>query len=154
MHALWVGHGNFESELRALVDASGFAARHHWMPWLDDVLPAYAAMDLFALPSEGSETFGRVLVEAQSCGIPVLGARNGGIPEALIDGETGRLLPPGDVEAWAGAISELCENDVVRRRYAIAARNFAVRFDSQRIADEFLRVLDSFVTPAGTSAAG
>jgi glycosyltransferase involved in cell wall biosynthesis len=144
LHVLWVGQGESEAELRALVRESGSDDRHHWMPWLDDVLPAYAAMDMLALPSEGSETFGRVLVEAQSCGIPVLGARNGGIPEALIDGETGTLVNPGDVSAWASSISGLCERDAVRQRYASAARNFALRFDGRRIAAEFPHVLDSF----------
>jgi glycosyltransferase involved in cell wall biosynthesis len=144
LHVLWVGQGKSEDELRALVRETGADQRHHWMPWLDDVLPAYAAMDLLALPSEGSETFGRVLVEAQACGIPVLGARNGGIPEALLEGETGILVSPADVSAWASAISALCERDAVRQQYASAARNFALRFDSRRIADEFPRVLESF----------
>jgi glycosyltransferase involved in cell wall biosynthesis len=145
LHVLWVGRGKSEESLHETVRAGEFAGRHHWMPWLDDVLPAYAAMDLVALPSEGSETFGRVLVEAQACGIPVLGARTGGIPEALIDGETGILVAPGDVDGWANVITELCANDALRARYAAAARDFAMRFDSYRIAEEFPHVLESFV---------
>jgi glycosyltransferase involved in cell wall biosynthesis len=145
LHVLWVGHGKSEEALHATVRAGEFAGRHHWMPWADDVLPAYAAMDLLALPSEGSETFGRVLVEAQACGIPVLGARNGGIPEAMIDGETGRLVAPGDVDGWANAITELCAKDGLRARYAAGAREFAMRFDSHRIAAQFPHVLESFV---------
>src|SRR6185503_11207643 len=101
------GHGDSEVPLREITERDGFAGRHHWMSWLDDVHPAYLAMDMLALPSEGAETFGRVLVEAQACGLPVLGARNRGIPEALADGVTGRLLPPGDILSWAAAIGEL-----------------------------------------------
>lgn len=152
LHVLWVGQGKSEEELRALVRDSGAEHRHHWMPWLDDVLPAYAAMDLLALPSEGSETFGRVLVEAQSCGIPVLGARNGGIPEALVDGETGTLVNPGDVAGWATALVDMCNRNDMRRRYASAARGFALRFDARRIAEEFPRVLDSFIAKPGVTS--
>lgn len=145
LRALWVGCGKGERELRERIAASPFAARHHWRPWLDDVRPAYAAMDVLALPSEGSETFGRVLVEAQACGVPVLGARNGGIPEALADGETGLLLPPGDVSSWSWAITRLTAAHEERRRLAAAAPAFARRFDGRRIASEFIRVLESLV---------
>jgi glycosyltransferase involved in cell wall biosynthesis len=120
------------------------------MPWLDDIVPAYAAMDLLALPSVGSETFGRVLVEAQAHGIPVLGAANGGIPEALIDGQTGLLLPPGDVKRWASGITSLVENEELRTRFGAEARRFAQRFASRRIVRDFFRVLDSFVAPRPT----
>src|SRR6185503_3480637 len=144
LHALWVGHGKSESELRSLTSATCFESRHHWLPWLDDVSPAYAAMDMLALPSEGSETFGRVLVEAQACGVPVLGARNGGIPEALFEDRTGWLVAPGDVPAWDRAIELLAGNDARRHRFAERGRRFALQFDSRRIAEKFPRVLASF----------
>jgi glycosyltransferase involved in cell wall biosynthesis len=145
LHALWVGHGASASELRAQTTAGGFQNRHHWMPWLDDVVPAFAAMDLLALPSVGSETFGRVLVEAQAHGIPVLGAANGGIPEAMIDGQTGLLLPPGDVKRWATGIAELVENEALRAHFGAEAHRFAQRFASRRIVRDFFRVLDGFI---------
>lgn len=144
LRALWVGHGRLEPRLRELAREGGCSERHHWMPWLDDVLPAYAAMDMLALPSEGSETFGRVLVEAQAHGLPVLGARNGGIPEALRENQTGRLVAPADVDGWASAIGELADSEVLRRRYGAAARAFASRFASSRIASEFIQLLESF----------
>lgn len=156
LHMLWVGNGVREDAVRQIAQSTGFDARHHWMPWLEDVLPAYNAMDMLALPSEGSETFGRVLVEAQACGVPVLGARNGGIPEALADGLTGELIPPGDVRSWTRAIARLVDNDAERRRLAFVARTFALQFDSRRIAEEFERILVAFsprrtlVTPLPT----
>jgi glycosyltransferase involved in cell wall biosynthesis len=152
LHAFWVGHGKSEQALRDLTTLGGSPTRHHWSPWLDDVCPAYAAMDILALPSEGSETFGRVLVEAQAYGLPVLGARNGGIPEALADGQTGLLLPLRDVERWASAIADLASDDNRRLRFATAARDFALRFDSRRIADEFVGVLDTLSPAARVQA--
>jgi glycosyltransferase involved in cell wall biosynthesis len=145
VHALWVGHGKSEQELRALAASTGFENRHHWMPWIDDVVPAYAAMDVLALPSVGSETFGRVLIEAQAHGIPVLGASNGGIPEALLDGQTGRLIPPGNVDLWTAGIAELVQNAQLRARFGAQARRFAQRFAARHIAADFLHVLDGFL---------
>jgi glycosyltransferase involved in cell wall biosynthesis len=145
LHALWVGHGTSERELHAIAASTGFENHHHWMPWLDDIVPAYAAMDVLALPSVGSETFGRVLVEAQAHGIPVLGAANGGIPEALIDGQTGRLVPPGNVELWTAGIAELVQNAALRTRFSAQARRFAQRFASRHIALDFPRILDGFL---------
>jgi glycosyltransferase involved in cell wall biosynthesis len=151
LHALWVGHGRLEDRLRAVAAEGGSPHRHHWMPWLDRVLPAYAAMDMLALPSEGSETFGRVLVEAQAHGLPVLGSRNGGIPEALRENHTGRLVEPGDVAAWAAAIGELSADAATRCRYGTAARVFAARFASRRIAAEFIRLLESLAKRGAAS---
>jgi glycosyltransferase involved in cell wall biosynthesis len=108
-------------------------------------------MDLVALPSEGSETFGRVLVEAQAYGLPVLGARNGGIPEAFSNGETGLLLQPGDVDSWSAAIAELARDGARRDRLAGGARDFALRFDSRRIAEEFIAVLEE-IDPSAVQA--
>jgi D-inositol-3-phosphate glycosyltransferase len=152
VHALWVGHGKSEPALRDVATLGGSPTRHHWKPWLDDVRPAYAAMDIVALPSVGSETFGSVLVEAQSCGLPVLGARNGGIPEALADGQTGLLLPKQDVEGWANAIADLASNEDRRRQLAASARDFALRFDGRHVVDEFVRVLD-WLSPARRESA-
>jgi glycosyltransferase involved in cell wall biosynthesis len=143
LHALWVGHGKSEPALRNLAALGAHPGHHHWSPWLDDVRPAYAAMDMLALASEGSETFGRVLVEAQAYGLPVLGARNGGIPEALAEGETGLLLPRRDVESWASAITALASDNDRRVRFGASGRDFALRFDSRRIAGEFLGLLDA-----------
>lgn len=142
VRALWVGHGECEPALRAQAEAHGHGARHAWVPWTADVFPYFAALDVLALPSVGRETFGRVLVEAQACGVPVLGSRNGGIPEALVDGETGVLLPPGDVPAWRDALLALADDPARRARMGMAGRAFVVReFDARAIAARFTELL-------------
>jgi glycosyltransferase involved in cell wall biosynthesis len=99
-------------------------------------------MDVVTLPSIGPETFGRVLVEAQACGVPVLGSRNGGIPETMEDGVTGHLLPPGDAVAWEAAILRLADDDPARRRMGRLGREFVERvFDARIVAAEFGRML-------------
>lgn len=74
-----------------------------------------AAADVFALPSV-REAFGLVLLEAAVAGIPVIATRVGGIPEIVIDGETGILVPPEDPSSLASALLDVLRNpeEVVR----------------------------------------
>ena len=142
MHALWVGFGRLEQQLDSLIANSPFAAHHTRRPWTEDLLPYYSAMDMLALPSTGREAFGRVLVEAQSCGIPVLGSNIGGISETMNVGETGLLVEPGDVDAWASALTDLALDPVARARMGCAGRAFAqTAFDSTVIAAAFEQLL-------------
>lgn len=73
-----------------------------------DALPAwYAAADLLVMPSTGAEPFGLPVAEAMASGLPVVATRVGGLPEVVADGETGLLVPPGDADALAAALSHV-----------------------------------------------
>lgn len=138
MRALWVGFGRREKEVDAIIHSSPFADRHMRRGWTDDTLPYYAAMDMLALPSTGREAFGRVLVEAQACGIPVLGSDIGGIAETMEAGTTGTLVTPGDVGAWADALTKLALDPALRHQIGTAGRAFVRRtFDNNVIVEAF-----------------
>ena len=62
-----------------------------------------------------AESFGMVLLEAAACGRPAVASRVGGIPSAVLDGETGLLVPPGDVEALAEALTVVLNDDDLAR---------------------------------------
>jgi glycosyltransferase involved in cell wall biosynthesis len=70
---------------------------------------AFAGFDVFAVPSIWFETGPFTVLEAFAAGIPVLGSNHGGIAERVTDGESGVLVPPGDVNAWADALHTLWE---------------------------------------------
>lgn len=143
LHGLWIGRGPEEPELRQVIRQGGMAVRHHLVGWADDARPYYSAMDLFALPSIGTETFGRVCVEAEACGVPALGSRLGGIPEAIDDGTTGRLLPPGDVAAWRDAILELARDADLRKTMGAAGPGFVAKnLGSTAVARAFEKLLE------------
>lgn len=90
----------------------------------------FAASDLFCLPSiwaaDGQfEGFGLVFLEAGLRGVPAVGTLSGGIPDAVIDGQTGLLVPESDVAALATALQRLCEDDALRARLAAQAKAYA-----------------------------
>ncbi|MCA1813254.1 MAG: glycosyltransferase, partial [Halobacteriales archaeon] len=73
-----------------------------------DLVRAYQEATVVTLPSvTDAESFGMVLAEANACGRPVVGARIGGIPSFVRDGENGLLVPPSDPHALASALLQL-----------------------------------------------
>jgi glycosyltransferase involved in cell wall biosynthesis len=85
--------------------------------------------DLAVVPADSLlESFSMVTLEAMACGVPVVTTRNGGIPEVLADGESGRIVPPGDPGALATAIRAYATDPDLRRRHAAAARERACRY--------------------------
>lgn len=91
-----------------------------------DVDTFLAGCDVFALPSY-MEGFGLVYVEAAFHAVPSIGTNVGGVPEAILDGETGLLVPVKDVPALATALGRLCADEAFRRRLGNAARIRAYR---------------------------
>lgn len=77
----------------------------------EDLPRYYNGCDAFVMVAESRppdvEGFGIVFLEANACGRPVVGARAGGIPDAIVDGETGRLVAPGDAAELASVLDEL-----------------------------------------------
>ena len=88
--------------------------------------------DLFLLPSE-SESFGLSALEAMACEVPVVASNAGGLPEVVIDGETGYLCPVGDVDGMAAAALKLLTDGDLHRRFAVASRRRAVEEFSQGV---------------------
>lgn len=85
-----------------------------------------AAADAFVLPSH-REGFGSVVLEAAAAGVPAIGTRIYGVTDAIVEGETGLLVPPRDVDALAAAMRLLCADPARRLALGEAARARALR---------------------------
>ena len=112
-----------------------------------DALPRYySAADLFVMPAREDppdvEGFGLVFLEANACGTPVVGARTGGIPDAIRDGETGLLVPPGRPAVLAEAVLHVLTQPDVAAALGRQGRHHAVHEASwTHVADRMYTVL-------------
>lgn len=87
----------------------------------DDLASAYASSDVFAFPSD-TETLGFVAMEAMASGVPAVGARAGGIPDVITEGETGLMFTPGDLGDLTAKLRRLLFDPALRRSMGEAAR--------------------------------
>ena len=133
---LLVGGGGEQQEaLERQARALGIADRVVFVGPVQDPRDFYRRLDLFVLPSL-DEAFGLVLLEAMATGVPVIGARVGGVPEILTHGVNGWLVEPGDSAVLAAGLRTLWADPVLRRQVAEEGRRTAVRFDVTRAAAE------------------
>jgi len=101
------------------------------------------ALDVLAFTATAPDPFPLAVLEAMAAGVPVVAFALGGVPEAVIDGETGFLVAPEDVDGVARALDELVEDPALRGRLGFAAaRRARERFPIERVADAYLEVLD------------
>lgn len=97
------------------------------------------------LPSICAEALGDVVIEAMSAGKAMIGSRAGGIVDLIEDGETGLLVPPGDVDALAAAMERLIHEPDLRERLGRQARVRAQRFTPEVIVPQFIALYQSLV---------
>ena len=98
----------------------------------EEIAPLYASADVFAMLCRDrwrgleAEGFGIVFVEAAACGVPSVAGRSGGSHEAVVDGETGFVVEPRDVDSVRDALDRMVGDDGLRARLGAAARERAV----------------------------
>ena len=119
-----VGDGPEHERIRGLVQAADLDEAVQFLGERTDLPAVLRNADLFLLPSE-SESFGLAALEAMSCGVPVIASRVGGVPEVVIDGDTGLLAPVGDIAAMAAHVVRLLADAPLRARLGQAARQRA-----------------------------
>jgi glycosyltransferase involved in cell wall biosynthesis len=120
VHALMIGDGPLRSQIEEQARAAGIANRMHFLGSVDEhsKVRKLAMMDMLLLPSvETTEAFGVAQVEAQLMALPVVASQlPTGVTDVTIADQTGLLVPPGDPDALAQAISRLiCDRDFAAR---------------------------------------
>lgn len=136
-----LGIGGDLDKIKARVLAAGAQGNVDFHGFVDrDRLPEFfQRADVFCAPSH-FESFGIVFIEAMACGCPVIASTAGGTPEIVLDGQTGLLVPPNDIEATTQALDRLLAADAgLRRRMGNAGRR---RVDDCFAMDKYIaRVL-------------
>jgi glycosyltransferase involved in cell wall biosynthesis len=100
----------------------------------DDTDSVLGAADVVAVPSTQPDPLPNAALEAAAAGCVVVAAAHGGLPEIIRDGDTGRLVPPGDADALARALAELIDAPAERERLgAAAAADVRERFAPERL---------------------
>ncbi len=123
-------------------------AEIHFVPFVDDnrrLVEFYQAADLY-LHAARADTFPTSILEALACETAVVATAVGGIPEQIIDHETGWLTRPGDAEAMAAAVARLLEDPARRRAMSVRAGAEARRqFDRGRMIEDYLSWFDEIL---------
>lgn len=141
------GDGPFRSSLENML--AGTPVHFTGVLHGDELARAYASCDLFVFPSK-TDTFGRVVLEAQASGLPVIVAAEGGPKDAMRDGETGVVIHHMDAERLAQAIDHLTDDPARMTRMRRMARAYAMMRTPAASFDAFWSLHQSASQPDTT----
>jgi glycosyltransferase involved in cell wall biosynthesis len=145
VHALIVGGGRREAEVKQMVAGLGLAGQVHFLGSRRDVPDLLQAMDIFVLPSY-SEGVSLALLEAMAAGLPVIATAVGGNPEVVTDGATGLLIPPRDAAALAQALEQfLSDPSLAKEMGENARRHVETDYSLERLGREINKIYETLV---------
>lgn len=152
---LWiVGEPKFRDEnlqyaktLETMVHRLDIADRVRFLGFRTDVANVMASVDVLLVPSE-NEPFGRVVIEGMLAGKPVIGTRGGGIPEIVIDGQTGYLVETGDTSAMVKRLRLLHADSLLAQQMGKRGRvrigeSFSIQSKVEQIHAEYRSLISS-----------
>jgi glycosyltransferase involved in cell wall biosynthesis len=140
-HLLITGDGPLADELQSWRSGLRHPQRVVIEKQTDDMPAFYRRLSLLVLPSH-QEGYGLVAAEAASCGLPVIAANASSLPELVIDGETGMLVPAGDAAALADAMDRLTRDPETSARMGRAGRDYMIsEHDREGQIDNLIRLI-------------
>lgn len=144
----------FSATVTRLVGELGLEERVSFAGWRRDINRVMAAADVYAMPAF-EEPCGLVYLEAMAASRPVVALRSGGVPEVVVDGETGLLAEPGDVAGLAANIERLLREPELRRRMGDAGRRrVETVLDVRTMTHRIEAVYNTVTRPASSVAPG
>jgi len=139
------GAGELDDALQRQAAALGIDDIVTFAGYREDLDGLLGCFDLLVHPAL-SEGLGIVTLKAQAAGVPVVAFRAGGLPEAVIDGEAGTLVPPADVAALTGAIATLMADDERRSRYGRAGQErMQAEFSIDTMVERHITLYDAIL---------
>ncbi|MBL7068436.1 MAG: lipopolysaccharide heptosyltransferase II [Candidatus Omnitrophica bacterium] len=142
------GKEGYKRELELLVRRLGLSQVVEFTGWKEDIPEVMSQLDLLVLPSVTQEAFGRVIIEAQACGVPVVATRIGGIVDLIEDGVNGLLVTPEDIQALTESMLKIYKDPESAQRLAVEARRnveekFSLDKMAQRTVDLYKETIES-----------
>jgi glycosyltransferase involved in cell wall biosynthesis len=133
--------------------AEGIHAYHNLQPNSPELIRLFQTSDVFVLPT-AAEAFGIAAAEASAAGLTTIVTAVGGLTDIVVDGETGFLMPPGDLETLVSRLRLLADDSALRSRLGRAARQRAeTHFDARRNAERIITcILDAAEVRANKNA--
>jgi glycosyltransferase involved in cell wall biosynthesis len=120
-----LGEQSYADSMRALARESGLDEVMVFTGWREDIPSLIRAMDVLVHSSILPEPLATVIIEAMALERPVVAARDGGVPEMVVEGETGMMVPPRDVEAMTAAVVTILRDRGLAQRMGEAGRRRA-----------------------------
>jgi N-acetyl-alpha-D-glucosaminyl L-malate synthase BshA len=140
-----VGDGPDREAAEAEAGRLGVGPQVFFLGKLDSIADLLRSADLFLCPST-MESFGLAVLEAMACGVPVVASRVGGLPEVVVDGETGALVPPQATDEMAAQAVAILRDDArwrrMRRASVERAQHFSTDLVVPRYEDLYRRLID------------
>jgi glycosyltransferase involved in cell wall biosynthesis len=142
--------GALTRELVRLVHSLDLDKRVIFTGWRDDIPSIMNCVDIFVhCPTTFTEGLARTCLESMAVGIPAVVSENGGMPDAVVNGVTGFVVPPGDTNAIAESVLTLLENESLRREFGLRARlRVEQMFDATRNSGQFQAQILKYAGPA------
>jgi glycosyltransferase involved in cell wall biosynthesis len=137
----------YDLQLKTLAGKLNIADRVRFTGFVNDTASIYGLLDIAVMASK-EETFGLVLLEAMTAGVPLIATQAGGVPEIITDGVNGLLVPPGDVQLLADALERLIQDELLRQELSkqgrkIVAEKFSLERHLVSLEDHYRAVVGS-----------
>ena len=148
------GRAKYSRHLQHLSESLGIADRVRMLGHVEDVPAALMLSDVVVHASTRPEAFGRVVIEAQAMGRPVIATDQGGPGETVVHGQTGWLTPPGDAGALAHALEQVLALSTAERMALGARARLSVRaaYTTRAMQDATLDVYEEILTRSARGA--
>ncbi|MGM0782561.1 MAG: glycosyltransferase family 4 protein [Pseudomonadota bacterium] len=141
MHFIFFGEGG---DAKTLKNESADQPNVSWLGFKENISDYLAGLDVFAFPSR-NEGLGSVLLDVMDAGVPVVATNVGGIPDIVVHGETGLLIPKDDSGSLSDALTRLYRSRELRIRLSEGARQRLGRFSPETMADNYFSLYQSII---------
>ena len=148
---IFTGDGYLRQDLENRAFKMGIKENIIFLGWRDDAAKIISAYDVFVLPSL-NEGMGRVLVEAMALGKPIVASNIGGIPDLVIHGKNGFLVPPKNPKELAKYIQILLEDENKREKMGLAGREMSSDFSAENMVVKIAKLYDELLTKKNISS--